>query len=81
MLMLLLGVKSMSDGFSLNLTKADMKCIADQYLYLKKADEDDRKSSSCFDRMRTFYQFDGFKMALMYVGIDPHIFDNDNTFS
>ena len=43
---------------------------------LKKADEDDRNSASCFDRMRTFYQFDGFKMALIYVGIDPKIFEN-----
>ncbi len=66
----------MGDGFSLNLTKADLKCISDQYLYLKKADEDDRNSASCFDRMRTFYQFDGFKMALIYVGIDPKIFEN-----
>lgn len=28
-----------------------------------------------------YYQIYGFAQALLNVGIDPHIFDNDNTFS
>ena len=66
----------MGDGFSLNLTKSDMKSVSDQYLCLKSEDEDFRNASNCFDRMRAFYQFDGFKKALRCVGIDPKIFEN-----
>lgn len=74
---LLKAVKNMSDGFSLVLAKNDLNAISNQYLSLKKEYEDYRDSASCFDRMRTFWQLDGFKMALKYVGIDPRIFESN----
>lgn len=66
----------MGDGFSLNLTKADLNCISNQYLYLKKTAENVRSSVNFVEGIRDYYQFDGFKMALIYLGIDPKIFEN-----
>ncbi|MFR4420094.1 hypothetical protein [Coprococcus eutactus] len=57
----------MSDGFSLVLAKNDLNAISNRYSY-----------SDC---LRSLYQIYGFAQALLNVGIDPHIFDNDNTSS
>ena len=65
----------MSDGFSLVLSKNDLNAISNQYFSLKKECED--HSASCSDRERTFWRLDGFKMALVYVGIDPKIFESN----
>lgn len=71
----------MNDGFTLTLKKNDLIAISNRYSYLKKEAENYNVDSSCFDCLRTYYEFDGFVQALVYVGIDPHIFDNDNTSS
>lgn len=69
------AVKSMSDGFSLVLAKNDLHAISNQYLSLKKECED--HSADWSDCMKAYWQFDGFKMALVYVGIDPKIFESN----
>lgn len=61
------AVKNMSDCFSLVLAKNDLNAISNRYSY-----------SDC---LRSLYQIYGFAQALLNVGIDPHIFDNDNTSS
>lgn len=74
---LLKAVKNMSDGFSLVLAKNDLNAISNQYLSLKKECDDNKGSADWFDCMKAFWQFDGFKMALKYVGIDPRIFESN----
>lgn len=71
------AVKSMSDGFSLVLAKNDLNAISNQYLSLKKEYEDSIGPVDWFHCMKAFWQFDGFKMALKYVGIDPEIFESN----
>ena len=71
------AVKNMSDGFSLVLAKNDLNSISNQYLSLKKECDDNTGSADWFDCMKAFWQFDGFKMALKYVGIDPGIFESN----
>lgn len=71
------AVKNVSDGFSLVLAKNDLNAISNQYLSLKKECDDNKGSADWFDCMKAFWQFDGFKMALKYVGIDPGIFETN----
>lgn len=71
------AVKNMSDGFSLVLAKNDLNAISNQYFSLKKECEDNIGPADWFHCMKAFWQFDGFKMALKYVGIDPGIFESN----
>ena len=66
----------MGDGFSINLSDKDLKRISDEYHRLKEQFEMYKSIGSVIDHACTYFALDGFKKALVYVGLDPEIFEN-----